>query len=857
MTNKKTTLKKDTKEMLEFFGKITIFNELSAESLAKILEKIQVRNYPRKNIIIKKGAPGTCLYLIKSGSAQVVSESENEDFTIATIPKGKCFGEMSLLTGEPCCATVKTNEDSVICFITKNDFDDIISENPVINKHFNKLLAERIDEQNVKNADLKEHEIALSKHLQKAKKYQYSSIVWKSRKMRDVIHEAKKFSKISAPATIVGKPGTGKEILSRKIHLDSIRGKHPVFEIVLPKERRKEIIPVHNERRQLNHIECELFGKEKTIYIVDEGKRIGCVELVNNGTLIIKNIENMSLETQEVFLKFIETGKFLRIGGYKYVNSNVRILVTTTNIDLMQNQLNERLFQLLTIHKLIIPPLSQHKKDIPSLMEHFVNKISRMKHIQAVRFSKGATNKLLKYNYPGNVKELENVIDRAITLAEGDTDIEEEAIFLGDAISIEEEKRLNLLNISTVRRLCKSPGVIQAARTAVLLSYISILCLLFIQPDVLMSGRNITLILCWQLGIPSLFLLFLFAARFGCGICPMSSISKYINKHINLKTPIPDFIKNHGVWIMGSGFVSILFLEEYFHIASSVNKTSYLIFSILITTLIIDFIFEKSAWCRYLCPMGGMAGFFSMSSLIEIRSNKNVCTTICTTHDCFKGSERADPCPMYLHLQFLLDNRNCKVCLNCIKNCPHNATHLNLRIPGAEISVLRQPPLAGAVLSIVLSGLLIAEIISKLNISQENYPLLSSASILIVLTLHLTINYVTNTISKETTIEHLKHFGHTLIPLILFGFISLRIVDVLGHSKVSLMIFNVYQFSFNFTFAVQITTTLTGLFITEYLVYKIVKNKIARNLQFNVFVIQGMVPLVLSTIYIILFALPL
>ena len=68
----------------------------------------------------------------------------------------------------------------------QNDFDDIISENPVINKHFNKLLAERIDEQNIKNIDLKEHEIALSKHLQKAKKYQYSSIVWKSRKMRDV-----------------------------------------------------------------------------------------------------------------------------------------------------------------------------------------------------------------------------------------------------------------------------------------------------------------------------------------------------------------------------------------------------------------------------------------------------------------------------------------------------------------------------------------------------------------------------------------------------------------------------------------------------------------------------------------------
>ena len=125
------------------------------------------------------------------------------------------------------------------------------------------------------------------------------------------------------------------------------------------------------------------------------------------------------------------------------------------------------------------------------------------------------------------------------------------------------------------------------------------------QSSISMGGRNLALILCWQIGIPSLFLLFLFAARFGCGICPMSSISKFINKRVNLQIPIPDFIKNHGFWIMGFGFISILFLEEYLHIASSVSKTTYLMFGLLIATFIIDFIYEKSAWCRYLCPMGG------------------------------------------------------------------------------------------------------------------------------------------------------------------------------------------------------------------------------------------------------------
>ena len=793
MAEKLITPEENTEEILKFLGDVSIFKELSTESLEKISDKIQMHTFAKDNIIIKKGSPGVRLYLIKSGSARVVSESEEEEFTIATIPDGKCFGEMSLLTGEPCNATVKTNEDSILYFITKSDFDDIISENPLIYKHFNKLLAERVDKQNIKSIDLKKHEIALSRYLQKAKEYQYGGVVWKSKRMQRVFEEAEEFSGNDIPVTVIGKPGTGKEILSRKIHMDSAKAKSPVFEIVLPKERRKERTPIHIERRQLDHIECELFGKEKIIYTIDEGKRIGCLELVNNGTLIIKNIENMSSNTQEAFLKFLETGNFRRFGGSEPVYSNVRIIVTTTDISLMQRQLNQSLFRLLSSHKLEIPPLSEHKKDIPALMEHFVDKASKIRHIQAKKFSKDATNKLLEYDYPGNVKELEHVIERAITLSKGDADIEEEEIFLGDTTKLEDEKRINLLNITLIRKLCESPGIILAAKITALISFISILYLLAAQSDISIGGRRIVLILCWQLTLPLLFVVFLFAARFGCGICPISFISKFFNKRINLKIPIPSFVKNNDGWFVGVGFISILFLEKYTHMAYSINNTAYLLFGILLAAIIIDFVFEKSAWCRHLCPLGGLGGIFSMSSMIEIRSNRNTCTTICTTHDCYKGSERAAPCPMFLHLQFLSDNRNCKVCLNCIKNCTHNATRLNLRIPGAEISSLRQTTLAGALFSIILSGLLLAEILFQSGVSKVGFPFIFSASICFALTLSLTSNYLTALISKETVIEHIKHFGYTLLPLTLFGFIAHKTVDVFGNAEGSLMIFNIYK----------------------------------------------------------------
>ena len=852
MKKKPTTFEKETGDIVKFLGKVSIFKELSKESLEKISEKVQMLTFDKDDIIIKKDSPGNRLYLIKSGSARVVSESEDGDFDIATIPDGECFGEMSLLTGETCCATVKTNEDSLLYFITKSHFDEVVSENPQISKHFNKLFADRIGKQNIISVDLKKHEIALSKYLQKAKVHQYSGVVWKSKRMRRVFNEADKYSKNDALVTIIGNPGTGKEILARKIHMDSAKAKSPVFEIVLPKERRKERTSIQNERRQLDQTECELFGKEEVIFTANEEKRIGCLELVNNGTLIIKNIENMSQNIQESFLQFIETGKFRRIGGTEQVHSNVRTIVTTTDTSLMQKQLCQRLFQMLSTQKLEIPPLCEHKKDIPSLVEHFADKISKIRHTPKKTFSKDATNKLLKYDYPGNVKELENVIERAITLSKADTNIEEEVIFLGAPTGLEDEKRINLLSITMVEKLCKSPMFISVIKSATLTVFIALLCLLLMQSSISIGGRNITLILCWQLGIPLLFVLFFFAARFGCGICPIYSISKFFNKR-NLKLPVPDFIKKYDAWIMGTGFISILFLEEYTHMSASVSKTAFLIFTILFAAIIVDFMFEKSAWCRHLCPLGGMTGLFSMSSLIEIRANRNVCSTICTTHDCFKGSEKADPCPMFLHLSFLSDNRDCKVCLNCIKNCTHLATRLNLRIPGAEISSLKQPSLSGAIFSILLSGLLAAEIVSRTGIIQANYLFIFSTSILLALALSLTINYFTALILKETVTEHLKHFSYAIIPLILFGFISHYSADVFGNVKGTLMIFNAYKLNLNFTTTFQLLTVLTGLLITVYLVNRIILNVIPKSRQFQIFAIQGIVPLVLSSVYITLF----
>jgi len=713
---------------------------------------------------------------------------------------------------------------------------------------------------NVNSMQLKEKESALKRYHQETKENRYSNVIWKSKKMQKLVHEIENITKTVNPVTIVGEAGTGKELIARNIHTLSARAESPVIEFVLPEERRKNEIPVLDgtgkkdriDRRQRSSVECDLFGSMQVDSSIDTGKMMGFFELVDGGTIIIKDIEHMPQSSQEKFLKFLETGNFSREGSSESVHSDVRVIATTKDIDLAERQLCSRLFSLLSTHKLEVPPLRDRKRDIPILMTHFVEKIRKAKHIKAKTFSKAATNKLLKYDYPGNVNELESVIERAVGLSKENVIIEEEMIFLGDA-DVESKFRFNLLKIPLIKRLCESKKLIKTVKITILIFFIFLLYLIVLQPDVLIGGKNIALIFSWQICLPLLFLVFLFAGRFACAICPIYYISRFFNKYVSLKIPIPSFIKNHGIWIMGIGFISILSLESYTNMAHSINKTAYLILSILFAAIIADFVFEKSAWCRYICPMGGLGSLFSMSSIIEIRANKHTCTTICTTHDCFKGTEKVEPCPMFLHLQFLSDNRDCKVCLNCIKNCNHNATQMNIRIPGAEIASLKQPSLAGAVMSILLSGLLVAEIFSKLDVGHVHFLYIVSFSLVFALSLNLISNYFTASMSSATAIEHLKHFGYTLLPLTLFGHIAFKFMAVFEDMKGTVNVLGIYRLHYNIISIIQLLLVTIGLFLTEYLIYKVVQNRIVIDKRIQLFAIQGTVPLIFAVLYLLLF----
>jgi hypothetical protein len=156
-------------------------------------------------------------------------------------------------------------------------------------------------------------------------------------------------------------------------------------------------------------------------------------------------------------------------------------------------------------------------------------------------------------------------------------------------------------------------------------------------------------------------------------------------------------------------------------------------------------------------------------------------------------------------------------------------------------------------MSIALCGLLIAEIPSKMGIYNASFPFMFSISIFFVLSLNLLSNYITAVMTRNRVIEYLKHFGYTLLPLVLFSYIALKLTGVFGNAKGYLMILNIYKFNYNSTSIVQSILVITGLFISEYLIYKIIQNRIVKDKRFQTFIIQGTVPLIFAVIYILLF----
>lgn len=157
-------------------------------------------------------------------------------------------------------------------------------------------------------------------------------------------------------------------------------------------------------------------------------------------------------------------------------------------------------------------------------------------------------------------------------------------------------------------------------------------------------------------------------------------------------------------------FALIFLWEELWNLEDTAWLSSWLLLLITAGAMIFSAIFERRFWCRYLCPIGGMNGLFAKLSMIELRAQQGTCAAECTTYQCYKGGPQKGEgmetggCPVYSHPAQLQDNRDCVLCMTCLKACPHRSVEVNLRPPGIELWTTHTPRTYEVALLLLLLG---------------------------------------------------------------------------------------------------------------------------------------------------------
>ena len=244
-----------------------------------------------------------------------------------------------------------------------------------------------------------------------ARKFQPGNIIGKSKRMEEVYEAIEMVSQTRSTVLLRGETGTGKELVAHAIHYGSFRSKGPFIKVscaALPETL----------------LESELFGYEKGAFTGAVATKLGRFEMADGGTLFLDEIGDISASMQVKLLRALQEREFERVGGTQTIRVDVRV-ITATNRDLekaiQEKKFREDLYYRLNVVPILLPALRERREDIPLLVAHFLKKTSLENNKKAQYVSDTAMEYLMNYYWPGNIRELENVIERAVILCKSDT----------------------------------------------------------------------------------------------------------------------------------------------------------------------------------------------------------------------------------------------------------------------------------------------------------------------------------------------------------------------------------------------------------------------------------------------------
>ncbi|WP_410515053.1 4Fe-4S binding protein [Paenibacillus sp. BR2-3] len=310
---------------------------------------------------------------------------------------------------------------------------------------------------------------------------------------------------------------------------------------------------------------------------------------------------------------------------------------------------------------------------------------------------------------------------------------------------------------------------------------------------------------------------------------------------------MPKFLKKYGIWMIDIFFIMITWSDHIWGIIESPRGSGYLLLVLTTMVVVTSVFFERRTFCKTLCFLGGLAGNYSRSGMIELRGTPEVCKT-CKTQSCFKGDGKTEGCPMFEFVRTMDNSADCNLCGNCVKTCPNNSIRITPRTPTAELWGIKKPKVEHAFLAAVIMGIVFVQNITMLEIWQDILNIISKVTQTTSYNVNFTVAFVISMIipiamlwiaakitGRNETFEKVKEnfvrFGYAVIPLDLAGHLAHNLFHVFTEGKA--IWFNTANlFGYKLTGDLGLTSVgtvqllqyaviLLGLFGSAYTVYRI------------------------------------
>jgi len=298
-------------------------------------------------------------------------------------------------------------------------------------------------------------------------------------------------------------------------------------------------------------------------------------------------------------------------------------------------------------------------------------------------------------------------------------------------------------------------------------------------------GRNFGTVMTWTLWWPILPISLVLLGRVWCAVCPLATVSSFVQK-LARPTRLPGrLLRRYGIALMIATFVGLTWADRTWTITRSPRATGILLLTLLAGAAFVSVLYQRRAWCRYICPLGALTGIYSTTAVVELRSKDAACSGC--QKECYRASSEAQGCPLYQFPSTMDSNRNCNLCGDCIKACPQGRIEVRGRPPGRELWQLTRPVAGEALLAVVMIPMVFMQTFDMSvawgdymrwmveRVGIESYMAVFTFTFFAAIAIAVALYTLANLFISRTRGDWRQNFalfGYAFIPLALAGHIA-------------------------------------------------------------------------------------